>query len=111
MKRLLRVGLNTLLQSLIPILCWFLLGLIVDMNLVNVFAITCPIQFLFVLIKEIFSTGANIKQTKENNKNAVWSGITLGAISGAILLGILCPNVSSYLQFMNVDVAIFKTFA
>ena len=62
MKRLLRVGFDTALLSFIPILSWFLLSIIVDKNLINVFTITYPIQFItcitmFFLVK---SSAGNI---------------------------------------------------
>ncbi len=110
MKRLLRIGLNTLLQSLIPIVCWFLLGLTLDSNLVNVFSITYPIQFIANIIKEIFGTGANIKQEKENNNNAVHSGMVLGIVVGAIVFSLLCAFSDNYLAFMSMDCSIYKTF-
>ena len=40
MKRLLRISFNSAIFSLIPILSWFMLGLLVDKNLVNVFIST-----------------------------------------------------------------------
>ena len=37
MNRLLRISFDTLLTSLTPILGWFLLGILVDKNLINIF--------------------------------------------------------------------------
>ena len=46
MKRLLRISFNSAIFSLILILSWFMLGLLVDKNLVNVFTLTYPLQFI-----------------------------------------------------------------
>ena len=62
MKRLLRVSFDTALLSFIPILSWFLLSIIVDKNLINVFTITYPIQFITCLFKSVFSIGSNISK-------------------------------------------------
>ncbi len=110
MKRLLRIGFNTFIQSIIPILSWFLLGFTLDANLVNIFSITYPVQFISNIIKEIFGTGANIKQEKENNKNAVYSGMFMSVIVGAIVFGLFCGFSDKYLEFMSLDVATYQTF-
>ena len=73
MKRLLRIASNFAIFSFIPILSWFCLGLLVDKNLVNVFTLTYPLQFIWALMKSIFATGANISKEKDKNENAVLS--------------------------------------
>lgn len=62
MKRLLRIAFNSAIFSFIPILSWFCLGLIVDKNLANIFTLTYPLQFIWLLLKSIFGTGANISK-------------------------------------------------
>lgn len=111
MKRLLKIGLNMTLLSLIPILSWFLLGLLVDKSLINVFALTYPIQFLFFIFKSIFAVGANISKEKDNNKNAVMSGMFVGIIVSFIVFGIIVFNIDSYINFMNMDPTIYREFA
>ena len=88
MKRLLRIGCGTFVLSFIPIVTWLLLGLTLDANLTNVFSLTYPMQFIWGLLLAIFATGANIKAKKENNKNAVMCGMTLGIFVGAILFSL-----------------------
>ena len=88
MKRLLRISFDLSLLSFIPIILWFLLGIIVDKNLINIFTLTYPLQFIWALMKSIFATGANISKEKDKNENAVLSGMTLGIIVGWII-GIL----------------------
>ena len=67
MKRLLRISFDLSLLSFIPIISWFLLGIIVDKNLINIFTLTYPLQFIYYIIKSIFSTGANISKEKDKN--------------------------------------------
>ena len=69
MKRLLKIGFDLSLLSFIPIISWFLLGIIVDKNLINIFTLTYPLQFIYYILKSIFSTGANINKEKDNNQN------------------------------------------
>ena len=69
MKRILRISLDILVTSVVPIAGWFLLGIILGGNLINVFSLTYPIQFIMNTFKSIFSTGANISAYKDNNKN------------------------------------------
>ena len=66
MNRLLRISFNTLLNSLLPILMWVLLGEIVDRSIVNIFTITYPVQFIYNLLVAIFGTGANNNRKRKN---------------------------------------------
>ena len=111
MKRLIRICLNSAIFSLIPILSWFMLGITVDKNLVNVFTLTYPLQFVWTLLKSIFGTGANIYNQKEENDEAVLSGMTVGIIAGFIIFGIFIINIKQYIEFMNMDYKIYKEFA
>lgn len=111
MKRLLKIGLDQVLLSFMPIFSWFMLSLIVDKNLINVFTLTYPIQFIWLMLKSVFGTGANICKEKDKNKNAVLSGITLGMIIGAVIFGIVLFNIEEYISFMNMDLGLYKEFA
>lgn len=110
MNRLLRISFNQAFFSFIPILSWFMLGILVDENLANVFTITYPIQFIWAMMRSIFGTGANISKEREKDENQVLSGMTLGIIIGAIVFGFLAINVENYIRFMNMDVNIYKEF-
>ncbi len=44
MKRLFRVSFDILITSIVPIISWFLLGIILDNHLINVFSLTYPLQ-------------------------------------------------------------------
>ena len=110
MKRLLRISFDLSLLSFIPIISWFLLGIIVDKNLINIFTLTYPLQFIYYIIKSIFSTGANISKEKDKNKDAVMSGLMLGTIVSIIIFTIIILNVDNYISFMNMDINTYKNF-
>lgn len=110
MKRLLKISLDLSLLSFIPIISWFLLGIIVDKNLINIFTLTYPIQFIYYILKSVFSTGANICKEKDKNKNAVMSGMIIGTIVSVIIFAILLFNIDNYINFMNMDIDTYKVF-
>ncbi len=111
MKRLLRIGFDLSLLSFIPILSWFLLGITVDKNLINIFTLTYPLQFIYYIIKSVFSTGANINKEKDNNDDAVMSGFIIGSVFSTIIFSIVILNIENYIRFMNMDITTYKTFA
>lgn len=111
MKRLLRISLDILVTSIVPVASWLLLGIILDGNLINIFSLTYPVQFIMLSLKSIFGTGANISKYKDKNKNAVDSGIMAGAIVGAIIFGLLVINIDRYISFMKMDVSVYRAFA
>lgn len=111
MKRLLKVSLDALVFSFIPILSWFVLGLLIDDNLVNVFSLTYPIQFIWAMMRSIFGVGPNIYKEKHNDKNVVMSSMIVGIIVGLLVFGFIALNIDSYISFMNMDVDIYHNFA
>lgn len=111
MKRLLKVSFDALIFSFIPILSWFVLGLLVDENLVNVFSLTYPFQFIWAMLRSIFGVGPNIYKEKHNDKNVVMSGMIVGIIVGYIIFSFIALNIDSYISFMNMDVDIYHNFA
>ena len=111
MNRLLRISFDTLLTSITPILGWFLLGILVDKNLINIFSLIYPMQFIISGIKSVFGTGANISAIRDKNKESIFSGIVIGSILGMLILGAVALNIDKYVSFMNMDVEIYKTFA
>ena len=110
MKRLLRISFDLSLLSFIPIISWFLLGIIIDKSLINIFTLTYPLQFIYYIIKSIFSTGANISKEKDKNENVVMSGLVLGTIISIIIFTIILLNVDNYINFMNMDINTYKNF-
>ena len=111
MKRLLKISFDLALLSFIPVLSWFCLSLIEDKNLINIFSLTYPIQYIWSVLKSIFATGANISKEKDKNKNAVMSGIVVGSLVSVAIFGLLAFNIEKYIEFMSKDVSIYKNFA
>jgi len=103
MKRLLRISFDTLIASLMSILIWFILSLTINKDLINIFTLTFPIQYVSSILHSIFSTGANISKEK-GNKNDVMSGVFFGILSATLLLIIFLFNVDSYVNFMNYSI-------
>lgn len=110
MKRLLRISLDTSLLSLMPVLSWFFLSIIVDKNLINVFTLTYPIQFIYYMLKAIFSVGANICKQKENDDYAVGNGFVIAIILGFFIYGFIAINIDNYITFMNLDIKTYHEF-
>ena len=102
---------DTLLLSLMPILSWLMLSIIIDKNLINVFSLMYPIQFILTMLKSIFSVGANISKEKDKDKYAVGNGLLAAIITGFIIYGLLLINIENYITFMKMDVNIYKDFA
>ena len=111
MNRLLRTGFDILVTSITPIVIWFLLGILVDKNLINIFTLVYPIQFIIRSIRSIFGIGANISAVRDKTKESVFSGIICGATLGFIILGYIILNIDKYINFMNMDSNIYRTFA
>lgn len=110
MNRLLRIGFDTLVTSVTLILGWFLLGILVDKNLINIFSLIYPTQFIITAIQSVFGTGANISSIKDKNENSIFSGVVLGAGTGLIILGSIAINIDKYISFMNMDIDTYKIF-
>ena len=109
-KILLRISFDLSLLSFVPILSWFLFGIIVDKNLINIFTLTYPLQFIYYIIKSIFSTGDNISKGKDKNKDIVMSDLMLGTIVSIIIFAIILLNVDNYISFMNMDIKLYYIF-
>ena len=111
MKKLLQIALGLFMFSIFPMITWLVLGATINESIVNVYSLTYPAQFLWLILKAIFSSGANIKHEKEKNQNAVLSGMTLGIVVSTILFGTLAIFVDEYIAFMNMDPEVYHTFA
>lgn len=111
MKRLLKISFDNALLSFIPILSWLLIGIIIDKSLINIFTLIYPIQFIWLILKNIFITGANISKEKDKNENAVMSAFVVGSIISLIIFLILIFNIDKYILFMNMSVSKYKIFA
>lgn len=102
MRRLYKIGFNYGLASLIPIISWFILGILVDKDLANIFSLTYPLQFIWGILANIFGTGALVHQSRDNNDVAIKSGIILSIVVGAIVFGFVILNIESYTSMMSM---------
>lgn len=110
MKRLLQISLDTLLTSVLPIIMWILLGFITTKEISNVFSLTYPLQFLYMIFVSLFGIGPNITAKKENDSNIVSSNIIIGTIFVGIITLFFSIYVDIYIRFMNMDVTIYHSF-
>lgn len=111
MKRLLRVSFDIFISSFTPILTWFLLSIILDKKLINVFTLTYPLQCLSGIITAIFGTGASICIYKDNNKNSSNNGIFYGLLISLILFLYILFNNDNYIKLMNMDINDYHIFS
>jgi hypothetical protein len=111
MNRLLRIWLDNLLLSFIPIISWFFLWVIESSDLIVIFSLTYPIQFIWSILLSIFSTGPNIDKEKNWNKNSVMSWIVLWTIVAIIIYWLFARNIEWYISFMNLDIDTYKIFS
>ena len=110
MKQLFQIGLDLALASLNPIISWFMLSLILDSRLINVFSITYPLQFVWLMLRDIFGVGANLVSIKVRNSKIVDAGIFTGLIFSGIIFGLVALNIDKFIIFMNADPSIYRDF-
>lgn len=110
MKRLLRISLDILVTSIVPIASYFLLGILIEPSLINIFSLTYPMQFIMSIYKSLFGVGTNVYAYKEDNKNAINSGIVLGIIVGLFTFIAIAINIDKYILFMGMDVDKYRIF-
>ena len=111
MNRLLRIWLDNFLLSFIPIVSRFSLWLIGSSDLIVIFSLTYPIQFIGSIILSIFSIWANIEKEKKGNKNSVMSWFVIWSIIAIIVYGLFALNIEWYINFMNMDIDTYKIFS
>ena len=111
MNRLLRIWLDTFLLSFIPIISRFFLWIIWSSDLIVIFSLTYPIQFIWSILLSIFSTGPNIDKEKNWNKNSVMSWILLWSVIALIIYWLFAWKIEWYISFMNLDIETYKVFS
>lgn len=111
MKRLLRVSFDIFISSVTPILTWFLLSIILDKKLINVFTLTYPLQCLSGIITAIFGMGANICIYKDNNKNSSNNGIFYGLLVSLVIFIYILFNNDGYIKLMNMNANDYHIFS
>ena len=110
MKQLFQIGFDLALASLSPIISWFTLSLILDSRLINVFSITYPLQFVWLMLRDIFGVGANLVSIKVRNSKIVDAGIFTGLIFSGIIFGLVALNIDKFIIFMNADPSVYRDF-
>lgn len=110
MKRLLQIGLDTLLLSIIPIIIWNIVGIVFEKNLATVFALTYPVQFVFSTLHCLFASGANITAEKRRDKNIVYTNMLVGLLIGIGVLAVFLFYSKQYIIFFNSDYSVLKNF-
>ena len=111
MKRLLRVSFDIFISSVTPILTWFLLSIILDKKLINVFTLTYPLQCLSGIITAIFGMGASICIYKDNNKNSSNNGIFYGLLVSLVIFIYILFNNDGYIKLMNMNANDYHIFS
>ena len=110
MKQLFQIGFDLTLASLSPIISWFTLSLILDSRLINVFSITYPLQFVWLMLRDIFGVGANLVSIKVRNPKIINAGIFTGLIFSGIIFGLVALNIDKFIIFMNADPSVYRDF-
>lgn len=111
MKRLFKIGSGIFIHSVIPILSWIILSYVLnDERISNVFSIIYAIQFIQLIIKNLFGSGANIRKERENNTNAIYNGIFWGTIFSSMIFAILLIFVDEYITFFGLEVQFYRIY-
>ena len=111
MKRLFRLGGGLFICSIIPILSWIVLSFVVGDNRVsNVFSIVYAIQFVGMILRSLFGSGANIRHEREKDKNAVWNGILWGVVFSVLIFTVLIIFADEYIIFFGQDVGFYRNY-
>lgn len=110
MKRLLQISLDTLLTSVLPIIMWLILGFTITKEISNVFSLTYPLQFFYMIFISLFAVGPNITAKKINKQEVIYSNMLFGTIFVGLLTLLLAFNVNTYIRIMNMDVILYHDF-
>ncbi|MCT4613128.1 MAG: hypothetical protein N4A47_07145 [Clostridia bacterium] len=110
MKRLFRISFDILATSIIPILTWFFLSKIVKNEVIEIFTLTYPMQFIVGIIVSLFATSANISREKDGIEGSVMSSIIVGIVIGGLITLAIVINIEDYLDFMNTRGYIYTIF-
>lgn len=110
MKRLLQISLDTLLSSIMPIITWMLLGFILTKEISNVFSLTYPLQFIYLLFVSLFGIGPNITEQKLKKENVVSSNLLFGTIIVGLFTILIVFNIDEYIRIMSMDVSVYHNF-
>ncbi len=111
MKRYFSISITLFMFSAINALTYFLLGFVYGNTAFSeVYSLTYPLQYIVVIFISFFASASNIRANKEDNKNCSNTGIVLGLVFGIIPFAITAIFVDSYINFMNLNPQIYRTF-
>lgn len=67
MRRILTIATGCAVNSLLPIIAWICWGLLIDKDLIAVFSLTYPIQYIGMFITDLIGYGVftNVMQEKD----------------------------------------------
>lgn len=105
-----QISLDTLMVSALPIFLWIILGITLRPEIANIFALTYPLQFLYMIFVCVFAVGPNITARKKRNKNVIFSNMVFGIMVAGILTLILGLNADFYIELMNMEPEIYHDF-
>lgn len=111
LKNLFKIAATDCLQSLIPILAWYLVGIIYqDSDYFNIFTLTYYFQFVYSTIYSMFINGS-IKYAKKNNKpmDLGYCAIIEGSFVMVVTIIIASCNVENLLNYFSVGLK-YKPF-
>ena len=89
---------------------WIILGFTITKEISNVFSLTYPLQFFYMIFVSLFAIGPNITAKKNNNEDVVYSNMLFGLLIVGLLTIILVINVNTYIKIMNMNVNIYHYF-
>ena len=105
-----QISLDTLMISALPIFLWIILGMTLRAEIANVFALTYPLQFVYMIFVSVFAIGPNITARKKHNKNVIFSNMIFGMVLAGALTLAMCLNVDRYITLMNMEPEIYHDF-
>lgn len=88
---------DTILNSLSPILGWFIISKFLGSELQNVFVLTYPMQFVYIMIVCAFGSAVCIYCNKNNIGNRD------DYVKSALLLGMLCSLIIFTIAYIHID--------
>ena len=111
LKNLFKIAATDCLQSLIPILAWYLIGIVYnDSDYFNIFTLTYYFQFVYLAIYNIFIKGS-MYAVKNNHKemNLGYCAVLEGAAVMLTTVLIASLNVEKLLNYFAVGIK-YKPF-
>lgn len=110
MQKLLRLGFVDAVCSFMPILMWYLLGVLYDGKYSNMFTLTYAFQFVYNMLCNTFVSGS-LKYEKKNNlgnHNSSYSGVLSGLILFLVVVFAVILNNKRILNYYKLDYETYR---